>query len=369
MKKFLSLLAVSAVLAGCTTATSGEVIKIGFIGPLTGEVAALGADLSNGAKLAIDEINKAGGVNGRMIELIAEDGRCNGADGLSAAQKLINIDKVSAVIGGSCSGETLAAAALAESSKTVFLSPVSSSPDVTNAGSFIFRNYPSDALKTKAMAAYFAQEEISKVAVITENTDFAKAFRDSLKTDLPDGSMVFDEMVEPGTKDFRSLMTRLKSADFEIFFANGQTDATIGAMLEQLRAQGMKQIAISHDAADSMSLAKDVKAAEGLLIINIPSVLSDDSFQARFVAAHGEPQYALSFAAYAYDAVHVLAKTMKGGALSGEALRDALLAMKPHSGTVGTFSFDTNGDVLGIGYVLKKVEGGAIVTIEDIAVN
>lgn len=368
MKKMFSLLAVTAVLAACTGSGSTETIKIGFIAPLTGEVAALGADLLNGATLAVDEINASGGIRGKKIQLIAEDGRCNGTDGLSAAQKLMNIDKVFMIVGGSCSGETLAAAPLAESTKTVLLSPVSSSPDVTNAGAFVFRNYPSDALKTKAMAAYFAKEGYTTVAIISENTDFAQGFRTSLLSDLPEGAMVFDESVEPGTKDFRTLMTRLKDIDFDVFVANGQTDATIAAMLTQMRELGMTQVAISHDVAESAALASDTPAAEGLLIINIPSVLADNSFEGRFTARGYSPQYALSFAAYAYDSVQVFADALRSGADSGDEVREWLDTMPTRRGVVGNFSFDPNGDVIGIGYVLKKITNGQIVTVEDIAV-
>ena len=148
MKRLLvPLFALGILLSACSPSDDGTgPIKIGFIGPLTGEASPYGVDTLNGAKLAVDEINEAGGVNGRMIEIIAEDGRCTGTDAASAAQKLVNVDKVVAIVGGQCSGETLAAAPIAESAKVVMISPVSSSPDVTAAGDFIFRDYPSDGL-------------------------------------------------------------------------------------------------------------------------------------------------------------------------------------------------------------------------------
>ncbi|MDP7069049.1 MAG: ABC transporter substrate-binding protein, partial [Candidatus Peribacteraceae bacterium] len=255
MKRLLvPLFALGILLSACSPVDSDSgPIKLGYIGPLTGEAASYGKDTLNGALLAINEINEAGGVNGRMIELIAEDGRCTGTDAASAAQKLVNVDKVIAIIGGQCSGETLAAAPIAESAQVVMISPISSSPDVTAAGDFIFRDYPSDALKTKAMAGYFEKEGIKKIAAITENTDFAVAFRDALKENIGD-ALVFDEMVEPGTKDFRSLMARLKDEDFDAFFPNGQTPAAMAAMMQQLREQGLTQLAISHDVAQDSSM-------------------------------------------------------------------------------------------------------------------
>src|SRR3989338_4432265 len=197
-KRFLSLLSLSALtLVACEGGGDSGPIKIGFLGPLTGDAAPYGVDTLNGVKLAVDEINAVGGVKGRMIELIAEDSRCTGADAASAAQKLVNVDKVVAIVGGQCSGETLAAAPIAEAAGVVMISPLSSSPDVTQAGTFIFRDYPSDALKSKAMAAYLNEEGLEKLAMMSENTDFATAFRNALKVDLGEENIAFDEVVEP----------------------------------------------------------------------------------------------------------------------------------------------------------------------------
>lgn len=367
MKKLSLLsLAAAATLVACQPADDNA-IKIGLVGPLTGDAAGLGADILNGAQMAAEKINAAGGVGGRQIRILAEDGKCNGGDAASATQKLVNVDKVVALM-TLCSGETLAAAPIAEAGKVIILSPVSSSPDVTKAGDFVFRNYPSDALKTTAMAKYFAQNGIRKVAMITENTDFSQGFRASLKEKLPAGAVVFDEVVEPGTKDYRTLMTRLKGMDFDVFFPNGNSDGVIGPMLEQLREAGLTQAAIGHDAADSAAMAKDLAAAEGLFVINVASGVKDAAFPAAFQQKYGDPKYGLAFAGYGYDAVHVLARGLSA-ATAGDALRDWLYAMPKYTGVSGTFRFDRNGDVVGIPYVLKQFKGGVIETLSDIAVD
>ena len=358
------------MLAGCAGASSGDTIRIGFLGPLTGDVAGLGSDGLNGVVMAVEKINAAGGIAGKQVELLAEDGRCAGADAASAAQKLVNVDGVVAIIGGMCSGETLAVAPIVEAAKVVLLSPTSSSPDVTQAGDFVFRNYPSDALKTTAMAAYFAEKGWSKIAIISENTDFSQGFRTSLVAKLPQGAVVFDEVVEPGTKDFRTLMTRLKDMEFDVFIPNGNSDSVIGPMLQQLREAGLTQVAVAHDAADSVTMAKDLpEATEGLQVINVSSDVRDASFADAFRAAHGEPKYGVTFAGYGYDAANVLFAAFAGGAMDGEAVRTYLNAVEGYEGVVGTFSFDENGDVVGIPYVLKEFKNGAIVTVGDIALD
>lgn len=371
MKRSLALLSLlSLALTACAPTTGSGKIKIGFIGPLTGDAAAYGVDTSHGAQLAVDEINAAGGINGKMIELIVEDGRCNGADAATAAQKLVNVDKVIAIIGGVCSGETLAAAPIAEAGKVVMISPVSSSPDVTTAGDYIFRDYPSDALKTTAMAKYFAENSIKKIATIGENTDFCQAFRTALKEKVPAGAIVFDEVVEPGTKDFRSLMTRLKDIEFDMFFVNGQSDSTDGLMMQQLREAGFTQPAIVHDTGDSATLAKTMaEAVEGLYIINVPADVTDPTFEKKFTDKYGDPQFGLIYVGFAYDGIKVIANGLRAGASDGTALKDWLYTMPKYSGIVGSFSFDKNGDVLGIPYVLKQYRKGEIKTLKNIPVD
>lgn len=363
------LLSLALVACGTATPAENEPIKIGFIGPLTGEAASYGTDVLNGIRLKVDELNASGGVNGKQIQLIAEDGRCTGVDAASAAQKLINVDKVSAILGGQCSGETLGAAPIAEAAGVVLLSAISSSPDVTTAGTFVFRNYPSDALKTKAMAAYFAEQGYKKVAAISENTDFCTGFRDSLIKDLGTGALVFNETVEPGTKDYRTLVTRLKETDFDVFFANGQTTASVAAMMQQLREQGINVQAISHDVAQDKTLIDlGGEAVDGFQAISIRGVDENSAFGQAFVGKNGSAQAALAFAAHGYDALGVLAQAMTAAQAQSVSLRDALAAAT-YTGVIGSFGFDADGDVTGVPYVLWQVQSGAYVSVKDIPVN
>jgi branched-chain amino acid transport system substrate-binding protein len=365
MKKSLALLSTVAVLAltACQSADSGT-IKIGYIGALTGDAASIGADQLRGVQMAVDEINAAGGIDGRQVELIAEDGKCAGADAASAAQKLVNVDKVVAIVGGLCSGETLAAAPIAEAAQIVMISPASSSPDVTTAGDFVFRLYPSDAWKTKAIAKYFADAGIKKVAIISENTDYAQAQLKSLIADLPEGAVVFDETVEPGTKDFRSLLTRLKDVDFNVLVSNPNGDAVNAVMVQQYAEQGFTQQLMGTDTMDSQLIA-DVPESEGVMLVNVPTVGEGTPFEASFEKG-GKPQAGISWAAYAYDSMNVLAKAIAAAGTDGAAVRDYLYQMQPYNGVIGTFSFDKNGDPVGVSYVLKKFQSGSIMQVKDL---
>jgi len=350
-------------------------IKIGYIGPLTGDAASIGADTVNGTRFAVDEINETGGINGRQVSLIAEDGRCTGADAASAAQKFIHIDQVDAIMGGMCSSETLGASPITESAAVIMISPISSSPDITHAGDFIFRTYPSDSLKGMALTNYFASKGYKRIAIISENTDFCIGVRDSIEQNLKEGmELIFDETVDPGTKDYRSLMTRLKDEAFDVFLVNGQSPVTVAAMVEQMRELGIEQPIVGTDTSDSEilgQLASD--AVEGLRALSVPSLSATDPksgpFATAFIKKYGEPQFGLFFTALSYESTKLLLETIGSVGTDGAAIRDALYAHPGYNSIIGTISFDEQGDVRGIPFALKEFQGGKLIEVERIPLN
>lgn len=377
MKKLTALGALMTLaLVGCQIGTSDEVIKIGYIGPLTGDAASYGADTHNAVLMKVEEINAAGGIDGKMIELISEDGLCTGSNSASAAQKLIHIDGVVGIIGGQCSSETLAAAPIAEAAKVIMIAPISSSPDVTDAGDFIFRVYPNDALKGMVMSKYIEREGYKSVAIITENTDYAQGIRESLKKALPETiPVVFDETVEPGTKDFRALVSRMQDLDFDIFVLNPQSDSVLAAMAQQFRDQGLTQDMLSQDIADSINLGQlATEAVEGMRLFNTSSILGTEenngiTFADTFREKYGEPEANMSFAVLAYDAAGVLLQAIKEVGTEGEAIRDYLYELDAYNGASAPFYFDEKGDVIGIPYGLKEFKNGIPTEIDLLILN
>jgi branched-chain amino acid transport system substrate-binding protein len=315
-------------------------------------------------RIAVDEVNAKGGINGREVELIAEDGRCATAESVSAAQKLVNVDKVVAIIGGACSSETLAAAPVAAAAKVIVISFASSSPKITGFSPYLFRDYQSDAAKAKSFGKFFAAQGYKSVAIVTENTDFCQGVRTGIKESLgSDTTVAFDEVVEPSTKDYRSLFTRLKDLKFDVLVTNGQTDSTIAEMVKQARALGITQPMIAGDVADSLNLPKIAgEAAEGLRVVGAPAL--DESsplggaFAKAFRAKYGEPKFNLYFAALAYDAANVTMQAIGKSGTDGDKIRQAFLDLKNFDGASGSFHFDMNGDVVGQPAGLKVFKGG-----------
>ncbi len=151
-----------------TTKTSGEPINIGVMMPLSGEGAVYGTPGQRVLQIALKEINDAGGINGRQVAFKTEDSGCDADPANKAIKTLISVDKVGVVVGLFCSSEVLTAAPVAEQNKVVLLSSGASSPKITAAGDFIFRNYPSDLAQGQALADYAAKKGYKNVGILAE---------------------------------------------------------------------------------------------------------------------------------------------------------------------------------------------------------
>jgi len=133
-----------------TTSTTKGPIKIGFIGAMSGPFTKYGA--FEAVNLAVEEINKAGGINGRKIILVAEDGKCDGKEAVNAVNKLINIDKIKIILGGHCTPESLAIAPIVEQNKVIMLASITTSPGLTHAGDYVFRTSPVSTVQSEIIA-------------------------------------------------------------------------------------------------------------------------------------------------------------------------------------------------------------------------
>ena len=216
-----SILALST-LSWCTnistqTKTEGQkTYKIGVIAPLSWPAANYGEDAVNSYTYIADKFNAS--QSGVKIELVIEDGKCDGKSASSAAQKLVTIDKVQVIVGWFCSAETIAAGAIAQPNKVVMLSPVSSSPDIANIGEYIFRFY-NDAYVTKKLSDYIQSIWVHKIFVLAENTDVAVWFLKWLKSHFT--GEIQSQMYQKEEKDFPMIAKQIKAktdaSDFIIF--------------------------------------------------------------------------------------------------------------------------------------------------------
>ncbi len=180
---------------------------IGVITPLSWPWASYGQDALHWYQYVVDKANVSGGIDGKQIKLVVEDGRCNGKDATAAVQKLINIDKVAVIAGGACSSETLAAWKIAQEQWVVMVSALSSSPDISQLWDHIFR-YWNDLDAGKTMLAYLTKNKAQKIGIVYENTDYASAYAAVIRKWFA-GSIILDQKYQSDEKDFSLLAKKV----------------------------------------------------------------------------------------------------------------------------------------------------------------
>ncbi len=358
----VALIVIGGIWYGVSTEEEKETIKIGFVGPLTGDGSVYGQGEKNAVEMAISEINKKGGINGRPLKVIYEDGRCNGKDAVTAAQKLINVDRVKIILGGTCSSETLGIAPVAEENKVILFSAFSSNPKITDAGDFIFRNCYSDFLGGKEAARMIKER---KIALITENTDYSQGIREVLKKEFRKlgGEIIANEIYEPGEKDFKTHLIKIRKENPEAIFINPGTSATDGGLIiKQIKELGINSVLYGNfllGSQDTLEIAGDVM--EGVVFFDAPGLRADNPKAVNFLKKYKEnyPSPGSDYEIGArYDSVYIIAGSLEECGEDTRCIRDYLYDLEKYEGVIGTYNFDENGDVVGGRMAVKEIING-----------
>lgn len=339
-------------------------IKIGVILPLSGDAAVYGEIARNVYQLAIEEINTAGGIEGRMMELVIEDAKCNGKDASLAAQKLVNIDKVQVIIGGFCSSESLAALPIVETAKVALISAGSSSPDLTNKSPFFFRNYPSDSSQGKVLARFaYNDKGWRTIAFLQEQTDYAagvyKAFNEEF-TAL--GGTVTKEEFATNATDFRVVMTKLQSLKADALFVDTQTPAQAERIFKQMQQLAYKPNLLVNDvvAGDINIITKSATALEGAFSAEFGVDTENPKFKNLTMGYKNKYGTDLTFLTYAqteYDAVYIVRDAILKVGNNGQKIADWSRTIKDWDGASGKVTILPSGDRDG-GHILKIIQEG-----------
>jgi branched-chain amino acid transport system substrate-binding protein len=344
-----------------TAANAEDTIKIGVIQPLTGSVAYNGTTDVNGSKLALDEINAKGGVLGKKIELVIEDGQCRPANSVSAAEKLVQRDKVVAISGAFCSSSTLAVMSVAANYKLPLITGVSSSAELTEKGNpWFFRATETDALLAKAFSKIlYDQLKLRKIAYIGVNDDFGRGGVAEFEKQMTalGATTVMKEYFEHGTSDFYTLLTKLRSSGADGVFVAAETqDGSIFVKQKAELGLTTKVFGVGSWATpDFMKLTGD--ASEGLYAaVPYASTMTIPKNKA-FVAAYTDRYHEApgKYSAAGYNAISILAEAIsRAGSTDPEKLRDAL-AKTDYEGPNGHFQFDSKGQASGFSVVLVQL--------------
>ena len=328
-------------------------IKIGVIFPLTGDAAQVGEAARNIVEIALEKINADGGINGRDIQLIFEDGKCDGAGATSAAQKLINIDKVQVIIGGFCSGESLAAIPVATQAKVALFSPGSSNPQLTGISPYFARSYPSDSMQGEVLADVATNRGIKKMAVLQEQTDYAVGLYTSFNNAFiaKGGETVKEEFPSTQT-DLRTALTKLRSSNPDAVFAILQSPASAERFFKQLRELGWKPKLYVGDVVvgfpDLIAANKDL--LEGAIAAEFTPDNNASKFQeilSAYQEKYGEDPPMLAYVPGEYDSLFIIADAIRAVGYDGTKIADWLHKnVKDWPGTAGAVTIGSNGDLV-----------------------
>lgn len=381
-KKFGSLALVgllsTAVLAACGdeegSSNDADTIKIGANLELSGNVAIYGSSVLDGAELAIEEINANGGIDGKQIELVQADNKSENAEATSAALKLIEQDKVVAMIGPATSGNTAATVELAAENKVPLITASGTAPNITvndkgEVNEYAFRTCFIDPFQG-TVAANFASNELSakNVAIFGDNaSDYAKGLAKSFKEQIQanGGTVVGEESYVAKDTDFRTQLTNLKSKNPDFIFIPGYYEE-VGLIVKQARELGITVPLMGADGWDSPTLVELAggDALNNTFITNHYSSEDPDDTIQKFVQAFKDANGDTApnaFNALGYDTVYYLADAIdRADSLDGEAIKNALEETKDLSLVTGTFSIDENHNPVKSATVLEFVNGAQV---------
>ncbi len=324
--------------------------KIGVISILTGQGSGYGEAITNGFKLARDEINAKGAVR---IDLVIEDSSGKQEQALAAGQKLINSAQVVAILGPTLSTEMKVVGPEANASGVPIMGTSTTAAGITQIGKYVFRNsLPESQAIPASVKKAVKKYNIKKVALLYGNDDvFTKSGFDTMKKVAEDLklSIVTIETFQKGQSDYKAQLTKIKGLSPDAVFCSALYEEG-AVILSQARKTGIKVPFVGGNGFNSpkvINIAKE--AAEGLVVAtpwfaekNDPKV---KSFVARYEKAYGKKPD--QFAAQAYDGLNIMAEALKkAGKADRDKLRDALAGIRNFDGVLGRFSFDAERDVV-----------------------
>ena len=375
LKKFLFLLPAFFLITACTQTTDKtndiddttdqeDVIKIGFVGPLTGDIASIGNDMKQAIEMFFE--TKGNMIGDQKVELIPEDGVCNGQNAANAINKLVSTDKVKLVFGGACSGETLAMAPIAEKNKVLMITSASTNPGIRDAGDYVFRNFPADDVAAKQTIEDIQKGGYTNFAILTENTDFAIGFQEHALQAAEELNLevVIDEVFNPQTTDFKTVLGKVKDNSAEVLIANTQTPAGAGLVVKQATELGLSVPIYSNNAVNGTEFFDlGGSATEGVAFYDVGLDETDPRVQKFLETAEREDINNFAFAASSYDAATILYNAIEEVGYDSDSIKKWLYDMPDFDGLIGTYKFDEDGDV-SFPLVKKVAKDGEFVVSE-----
>ena len=374
-RQFFVLGAVGILLSGLTgcNKSGGDTILIGEFASLTGKEATFGMSSHEGTLLAIKEINAAGGVLGKQLELKTEDDQSKAGEPANVVNKLISKDGVVAILGEVASSRSLEAAPICQQNGIPMITPASTNPKVTETGDYIFRVCFIDPFQGTVMANFATKTlNAKKVAVFTDvKSDYSKGLAKFFKEGFikAGGTIAAELDFNGGDKDFKAQLTAIKSAAPDAVFIPGYyTDVALIAI--QAKQLGLNIPLIGGDGWESEKLVElGGEAVEGHYFSTHYAADAASPKVTAFVAAYKKDfnnKVPDCMAALGYDSVYFLADAIKrAGSTEPAKLRDALAATKEFDAVTGKVAINAQRDAVKSAVILQ-VKGGKFKFVETV---
>lgn len=353
------------------SSSDGGELHIGANLELSGAVATYGSSISEGIDLAVEEINESGGINGMQVKVTKVDNKSDAAEATNGAIKLTSQDQVTAIIGAATSGNTLAQAEIANDTETILLSPSATAPNVTvnedgSLNEYVFRTSYIDPFQG-TIAANFALDElgVKTAAIYADNaSDYAKGLGEAFKEtfEAGGGEIVAEEAYVAKDTDFKSTLTRIKSAEPEFVFIPGYYEE-VGLIVKQARELGIDVPLMGADGWDSPTLL-DLAGADALNNTYITNHYSSDdpdetiqNFVTKFKEKY-DGNAPNAFHALGYDAVYLLKDAIeRAGSTEPAAIKEALEATEELALVSGVITIDEEHNPIKSATILEYVDG------------
>ena len=339
-----------------------EPFRIGVMESLTGPGETYGTVANQAKQMAVAEINAAGGIDGRMLELVVEDSKCNAQDSITAYNKLTDVDGVMIILGTSCSGAMLGAAPLAEEDGVILFSGLATNPDIAEAGDYIFRTSMNDAQVGVDTGNVLWADGVRTLATITESTDYAEGVRRTsvAQFEKRGGTIVGEERYASDVTDFRSQLTKLIGANPDALHIAAQSEFTGGTIVKQARELGYDG-PIYGEVVVIGTTALDIAGDDATGVKAIIADLDPANAKAKEVLENFRERYGYVTLAWylgsAYDDVYIAAECLKetGDDQDADGFKDCMYDIT-WSGAIGEdYSFDEKGEVVGLANVVIEV--------------
>ena len=350
MKKLLLLMSLLMVfILSCggkkEAAQDKDSIKIGVIGPLTGDIAQYGTSTIDGFKLRVKEINAAGGIKGKKIELVIADSKGDPQEAISIFKKMVSQDKVDFIVGEVASTASLAISDFAQKAKVPMLTPTSTLFDITKGKDYVFRVTFTDPYQGVAMAKYVKERGIKNITILINTSNdydvaLAQAFKEQAEKDV---IKISEEKYTKDDKDFKSVLTKVKAQNPEAVFIPDYYN-TVGLILTQANEIGLKTQFLGGDGWDGIQTNFGAVAEGGIFASQFapddPSEIVQKFIKAYKAEYNTEP---IIFSALGYDAGTVVEAALNSAKdLSRESIKEAFKASNIDNLVTGSLKFDEN---------------------------